>query len=808
MQMRRLYSLLLLSLFLIHSPDGLCQESEFRWERTDRTTDGWMGGIDSDADMAITPGGVTLIAASEGIFRIVERTEQGITGHYAELINREINGPISFLGTIDERIYLLRTDGQSARTSTDGGATWRPGSEVWASSNDGVTWELIIAEVDISHVTLVDDGSTAGSGITAYDAESDSLLVFDPTGRQIATRRLPFEQGEDFPSPQGMLASPSGLLYFWDEYDATTPIFRSSDLGATWERTEQRGLEEDRLHYLLHAGDSLIIGATAKGLVASHDLGESWTLWEWTIQDSSEDYRNWRYYTLSVGEDHIIATWFSAVTRHNETHPLMQSVDGGRNWIECGETPTTTFTMMEEESLYGFTGGVLLRSDGCGSPWKRVHGDFRSVYTGSVISIGNDFFAEVSAVLPGKDEARGQNYLMRSRDDGATWEPIMDSLSSILKVSEGGTLYVLVTRPAATSDTGDVTVERRRDILQSTDGGETWHSLSDAGAPPPAQWPYSGSGWEALQLQGEEYVMVYRKEGEENGESRTNALLSYSSDGGATFEAIDSATLRGDTEVDYAQVLLLPDGRIYGGPVGYRNESTVLGRFDPRTGLHEQLPTPVPFTDLQIAQSGRLYGWTAEWRDLVRRDSAGRLFYSDDGGETWAEVVTPEPEQVIREVSEGTDGTLHVVLGRGARNEKTHQSTDGGVTWSRTADPGRDITPDSVSGLPLYAMEIESVDTLRDLHLAKFHYLTYDTVGAGYLRRTDGAMLVYSRNAGRQSWHSAFDEGVLDQEIWSFAINDRGVVVAGTWSGGLYRTVGPSGVVEEVRGWPVRIDLR
>lgn len=481
-------------------PDGARGESSDGNGRTGRLTDGWMGGIESDADVAVTPDGVTLVGSSEGIFRIVERTEGGVTEHYAELINREIEGPFSFIGTIGERIYLWRKDGNSRHASTDDGITWGRGNEVWMSSDNGRTWELIIAEVDIDHVTVADGGSISSSAITAYDREADSLLVFDPLGRHIATRSLPFPRGRSFPFPE-MIASPSGLLYIWEEIDETTPIFRSSDLGETWVLTAQAGFENIRPYHLLYAGDSLLIASTAEGLAASHDRGESWAAWEWTIQDTSEDYRNWRYYSLSAREDRIIVIWFTSLTHRDDTYPLMQSFDGGESWDTCGEAPVTDVMMMEEGALYAVRGGILLRSDGCGAPWRRVHGDFRDVSVASVASIGNDFFAVIGGVLPGKNQTGARGYLMHSRDDGATWEPIMEGAASILEVSGEGTLYIRVYRPAAPSDTGDV-VERRPDIMRSTDRGETWHSLSDVGAPPPVKWPHPGTGWRPLQGTG------------------------------------------------------------------------------------------------------------------------------------------------------------------------------------------------------------------------------------------------------------------------------------------------------------------
>ena len=84
---------------------------------------------------------------------------------------------------------------------------------------------------------------------------------------------------------------------------------------------------------------------------------------------------------------------------------------------------------------------------------------------------------------------------------------------------------------------------------------------------------------------------------------------------------------------------------------------------------------------------------------------------------------------------------------------------------------------------------------------------TTDYVAEFVIPEIEGTMLVYSADGGSRSWHSAVDAGLRNRKITTYAVNDRGVIVAGTVRGGLYRTVGPSGVDEGGGVRPLFIDL-
>ena len=776
-----LYLLLLSPLFLFFPAVGQSQGLDFHWERTDRTADGWMNGTGSEFDVAMTPGGVPLVSTPEGIFRIVEQTGSAPPEYVAELVTREPGG--EFIGTIGERIYLKRGGNDPLWTSTDAGLSWGQTSEIWTSSDDGLSWERIIAEVSLDHITVVDNGSSTGSGIVAYDPEAVRLIIFSPTGQPLESRTVPIR-------PWGITASSSGAVYMWRKDAGMNRLFRSDNLGASWTRTANDGLREITFYSLLYAGDSVLIASTGAGLAASGDEGESWTIREGT--DS--------YAPQGINDNLIVATRIEPSADDPDLFSLIRSVDAGQVWSGCGDAPTTQIQLLEDGSLYGIAHGILWRTDGCGSPWTSVQGDFHLVSVESVVSIGSDFLALVNGVLPEENRTGGGDYLMKSRDDGATWEPIMKDVTSILGLTDGGTLYISIERVAHSRDAGDWMTEWNREIFQSTDRGDTWRSLPELGATSKAGWPVG-----SLQLQGEEYVMMSRKGPGQNDPTYPLFDLLYSNNGGATFELIDLTTLKGGAEASYMQALLLPDGSIYGCPVGKGNTSTAFSRLDPRTGVREELPSPVPFVHLQIGRTGRLYGWSAE-QTVRRLDSAGRLFRSDDGGESWTELVSPVPEGSIRALSEGADGMLYITLYYES-NSETFQSSDGGVRWSPTRNLTWNIGVGPNSKLSRVDIDIESISRPDDLHLAHMHYTVIDTLQNGSLRRTDGRMLVYSTDGGAMSWNSAVDENLRDRTTTTYAVNNRGVIVAGTMTGGLYRTVRSSGVEEEGGTGGVLIDL-
>ena len=210
-QMRRNPCTLLLSiLVLLVTAVGHSQEIGFRWERSDRTPDGWMNGIGSSFNVGLTSDSVILMTTPEGLFRIVEQNEDGIISHVAELINPDVDG--YFLGSIGERIYLKREGG----------------NEVWASSDNGLSWERIIAYAPYNAVEIIGDGSVEGSKIVTYDPDGDNLVISSPTGQRLSTRKLPIRQW-------GLAASPAGILYIWEiNPGMNDQILRSHDYGSTW----------------------------------------------------------------------------------------------------------------------------------------------------------------------------------------------------------------------------------------------------------------------------------------------------------------------------------------------------------------------------------------------------------------------------------------------------------------------------------------------------------------------------------------------------------------------------------------------
>ncbi len=204
-------------------------------------------------------------------------------------------------------VYLLHSE--------DGGAYWEvledPYQGLWLQSCPKTGWDWFPPGTGV--ITL---------GLCPF--ESTEILVTEDSGYSWANLRLPFPEGEQerfgFSSCAGhspIILSPREVLIasecpLWgDEPETVNLLYRTTDLGASWQIQEYPG---GALH---RVSDSVIL-ALGKRLYRSVDAGLTWTL----VKQVS-----WEGQFSFVDPQH---GW--AVARADEEIALVRTSDGGETW--------------------------------------------------------------------------------------------------------------------------------------------------------------------------------------------------------------------------------------------------------------------------------------------------------------------------------------------------------------------------------------------------------------------------------------------------------------------------------------------
>lgn len=364
------------------------------------------------------------------------------------------------------------------------------------------------------------------------------------------------------------------------------------------------------------------------------------------------------------------------------------------------------------------------------------------------------------------------NGVFRSQDNGENWFPIalqgLDGYALVSDPHRKGRVYA--------------GVQGGSGIYRTDDAGTRWvglHGLPDTQVRALALNPY-----DPVHPSGQPDLWVGTADGQ----------VFLSTTDGATWDAVTGGAFSGDAAV---LSLFVSDGHpqdiVYMGTAGegvYRYvyggagwEALSDGPMEGQTvwALHED-------------DQGRIYAGTDE-----------AVLYSDDGGQSWHLALDQVKVYAITEAQTSSGDVLYA----GTGGDHLYQSTDRGLTWMRTND-----------GLGRYVRALWTGDTghlfagTDDEGLARsadqgvtFRRLT------GFNLHTEVQTLAHSPD-GRRLYGGTFGYGVIlteddpsrGQEVRWMKINNgiqnrqiyallnyndpqgRGVLLAGTWQSGLYRS--------------------
>ena len=484
------------------------------------------GFTDPALTVAVSPSGTVLTSTDEPIdydwFVVHRSTDSGATWEPVVLLPEEY-ATVRAITFLDDGTALAGgvTEPKGYATpglfrSADGGLTWAalpdypevqtrafyPGPDVvyadtydgsLRSTDAGQSWAP--AERRVGGVAAGPGGSvllaTAGLGILRSDDGGETWHdATDGFGRA--------EVGHVTVGGGGHVyaASPA-------DYDYGSGLHRSFDGGATWDRVDLpfTTLGAHDLHLdpegVLFLAPEQCNGCSGAGLYRSSDEGTSW---EDVTPLTAEGWRNTIVH-IADGPDGVL--WASAGFR------LYRSADGGLTWEERAPAGARSFTVGPDGTLWSGTGQTsgsrVYRSTDDAASWETVFDppvvrigaiaatpsgvvivsafmtDYRSTDFGATwesvdLNLGQSYH-EVDVFVRTQDGVLfggvdGPPAVIRSLDDGATWEPAAEGLPtgsyyySDLALDDEGHLWSANGRPGLFRTTQSVTVAAEPPPLQ------------------------------------------------------------------------------------------------------------------------------------------------------------------------------------------------------------------------------------------------------------------------------------------------------------------------------------------------------
>lgn len=379
----------------------------------------WVGVKPTDSDTIV-------IAGADGALY----TTTGENGTWQTLTTEAITGEVNFVG---DRIYL------GDQYTDDLGATL---TRIVVTANQ--------LAVDPSDNTYLIIGSGTGihvstdSGVTwSEDAQSDGLLGV--TVNDIAQSD---NKKNVWLAAQGGLAHSSNFLSDSPSWEyPILPDQASSNMECVW-------IDPDDATHLVVGASNLFVSTTG---------GDSWT-----VATGIESLTG--TFTDVVANGDTIYAAFSEQQGSDGT--IYTSTDGGSSWSDVTglDAPANDLAVLNNGTLVVGTGyefsddtsqhGIFLYD---GATWEQVStGTDQSVT--SVVVVGESIYASGIGDPDGK--------LLRSTDNGVTWENITDNgLPSdayfhSITAADTNTIYAATGHPAGTSY-----------VYKSTDAGDSWSLL-------------------------------------------------------------------------------------------------------------------------------------------------------------------------------------------------------------------------------------------------------------------------------------------------------------------------------------------
>ena len=401
----------------------------------------------------LQPGGVS----PGGVFR---SSDGGVSWSHAGMNGRSV---LSLLGA--PHLLLAGTVGAGVFRSTDDGATWNAANDNIGNQSIGAivaTGGVTFASGDNNLYRSTDGGLTwhftnggqyyniacmfvAGSSI--YAGGFDGILRSTDGGAS-------FEGPIWIDLLQGLTRITSFALIGTDLYASTAGgpgcgVIRSQDGGTTW-AFANGGITNASVAALAPAGEGILAGSLARGLLRSTDSGSLWNAYGTGLPGGT----NIRVLLAAAG----------GVLAGTGGDGPYRTTDAGANWSSIGDDPLGLLRneivagMIAKGSVLlatGLTDGVF-RSMDAGAHWGQSNTGLPTGPSFAVQAIGQ---AGANVVLGSSDG------IFVSSDSGQTWSGTNVTFGTSGFAAEPGFAYAIVSSGVYTT-TG---------IYRSTNSGVTWN---------------------------------------------------------------------------------------------------------------------------------------------------------------------------------------------------------------------------------------------------------------------------------------------------------------------------------------------
>jgi photosystem II stability/assembly factor-like uncharacterized protein len=609
---------------------------------------------------------------------------------------------------------------------------------VLKSIDAGKSWYRVVIGLDNRCIPFSIDISATDKKVMYLSTLGDGLYKSEDGGESWALLR----DGPDSKKLDLVAVSPytSDTLFV---RDASGRLFGSMDGAASWTEVTPGNSRISAFGFISGAHDEILIGDISGSVHFSDDTGNSWrTLWHSEKNtvvtalaarssggfdrqiligtSNGEVLKSFdggsTFTTIFKGETDQPVTSVAFSPRYSEDQRvfavfwddgIMCSPDDGNTWEQCGEGLTRnrqskklgrpSFTSLLASSFYGedrtlFMAGYngLFRSTDYGKQWTSVNTLSSTLILGLGVSPNylHDKTVAITSYLWGA-------YL--TEDAGASWQSINSGVGDYVRKEGLTRLFNIVFSPRFESD-GVLFSSTWYRILKSNNVGQHWRQI----VPVDSDW------W-----RGTHHGMVitlspnYNKDGVVYVGTHRGQLL-RSQDGGERFALLHEF----NTEIS---ALVMPpnyasDGEVFVGVSGGIYKSTDGGSTWLKTAddLCPAISTGTTIKRFADVLSGRLGSETKKWGTQVETEerracgvrlaispaydvdhttfagSAGGLFSSSDGGESWTRVSDPMigrksfVEGVVLSPNYADDRTLLVSV----RGKGLYKSVDGGQSFT------------------------------------------------------------------------------------------------------------------------------
>jgi len=556
-----------------------------------------------------------------------------------------------------------------------------------------------------------------------------------------------------------------------DEGGVKGGIWKSSDEGTTW---QQIGLVDGDSEFLTRANiwvlrsdpsnpDILYAGLygdgsldTPGGIFKSTDGGLNWT-------EITNNIPALNISDIAISPDG--GTLYAATNTFDKPEPgagIYKSTDGGGAWtpVNHGLEETSlkfeVLLMDKDDPNVLYTGpfrggaGMYKTTDG-GEHWYRTTSDYSGWW--------EEWFDNAWAIAEGADSklyVATWNGIYRSDDDGETWRARSQGLGNVvvydiaLDSQNPSTVYLGL---------GDI------GPWKSTDGGHTWWQIKDGYYEP---YGKSSGGVAAFAISPSDPDVIYSAVKGSSGS--TLAGVNKTVNGGQTWVAVNDGLPGPDSIWTATDVIVHPltPTIAYVGIVG--DADGTGGVFKTTNGGASWTESVFPASEDDLPRVESL-AISASNPDvvLVGTREPGRVYKTDDGGESWS-LISPPPDlmytnTVIYDIDIHPLYPEQIVIGVNVQG--AYKTTDGGQTWTQILSA--DFFQEHVGSLALNP-EAPIEATIKAV---KFDPDNPQVIYIGHDNRGRGGFGVVKSADGGVSWTFVSGAGLQYRNIFTMDIHPQ-----------------------------------